>query len=367
MAAEDLRALARAALALARPTPSFRVALAALRPPPELVGETLGREAAAAAADVRAFDARKALRRVDELEDVSPDPVAVTPTSQVHRAVLDGAPVAVKVRRAGVAEAVRTDLRIVDALARPLGTALPAVDVTRLLAEARERVGEELDLEHEGDATRRMARALRSHPEFTVPMPVSRLTSEDVLVMEWIEGAPPTAADAPAILRFFVGSARAGLVHAEPHVDHVLRTADGRLAVLDAGASRRVDAGRVDLAVAALDALAGDDGAALGRVLESLGWLPAGDGPEALALAREIGAELLGGEATLDLALLVTMRDRALARLDRIAALAARTTVPPEDLWPLRMLGGLALTLGALGGRGDWVALAREAAVTGWD
>ena len=60
------------------------------------------------------------------------------------------------------------------------------------------------------------------------------------------------------------------------------------------------------------------------------------------------------------------MRDRALGRLDRVAALVARTTVPPEDLWPLRMLVGLALTLAPLGAREDWVAVAREAASEGW-
>jgi hypothetical protein len=366
MAADDLRALARAALALARPTPSFRVALAALRPPAELVGPLLAAETEAAVAAVKPFDARKALKRLDELEDVEQEPVAVTPTSQVHRATVDGEAVAVKVRRAGVAEGVRTDLRVVDALGRPLGAALPAVDVSGLLAEVRARVGEELDLEHEGDAARRLARSLRGHERFTAPMPVSRLTSEDVLVLEWIDGEPPAAADAAGILRFHVGSARAGLVHAEPHGDHVLRLADGRLAFLDAGATRQVDPARVDGAVAALDALTARDGEALGRALDGLGWLPADAGPEALQLALEIGGELLDGPATLDLSLLVAMRDRVLARLDRVAALAARTTVPPEDLWPLRMLGGLGLTLAELGATEDWPALAREAAVQGW-
>ena len=40
--------------------------------------------------------------------------------------------------------------------------------------------------------------------------------------------------------------------------------------------------------------------------------------------------------------------------------------VPPQDLWPLRMLGGLFLTLAPLGVTADWPALVREAAQTGW-
>src|SRR3954454_13021606 len=118
MATDDLRALGRTALALARPTPSFRVAVAALRPPAELVGSEL-----ASVEPFEAFDARRVLRRGDEIEDVSREPVAVTPTSQIHTASLDGAAVAVKVRRPGVASALQTDLRILDALSRPLGAA----------------------------------------------------------------------------------------------------------------------------------------------------------------------------------------------------------------------------------------------------
>jgi ubiquinone biosynthesis protein len=383
MGADQLRGLARTALALARPTPSFQLALAAAEPlvPAVLVGERFAQEMAAAAAKARdplpLKSVEKALRDAwgakpsDELDDLDAEPAAVTPTSQVHRGELDGAPVAVKVLRPGVAESRRNDLRVVDGLAAPLGAAVPALDVGRVLREVRERLAEELDLEHEGDASRRLSRALRDHPTLWVPMPVSRLTSERVLVAEWADGPSfDSIADresaARAIVRFHVGSARFGFVHADPHTEHVIALDGGRFAFLDAGASRQVDAARVDLAVEALDALTAADGQALGRVLERLGWLPADAGPDALALAREIFDGFLDGPALLDVDAVVAVRDRTLDRLDAIAALALRTTVPAEDLWPLRMLGALGLVLAPLAVRADWPALLREAAVEGF-
>jgi predicted unusual protein kinase regulating ubiquinone biosynthesis (AarF/ABC1/UbiB family) len=379
MAADPLLTLTRAAVALARPTPSFQLALAAAQPlvAPELVGETWAREMADAARRAGEPMERRAVERAlrdvrDELEDIEWDPAAVTPTSQVHRATVDGDAVAVKVVRPGVAESRRSDLRVIDGLAGPLGAAVPGLEVGAVLRELRERLAEELDPEHEGDTARRLARALRGHPTLTVPMPVSRLTTDRVLVSEWMDGRPLAPdgdggrAAAEAVVRFHVGSARFGLVHADPHPEHVLALGDGRFAFLDAAASRSVDAGRVDLGVAALDALRAGDAAALGEALQALGWLPAAAGPDALALAQELAPELLGGECVLDVALLVRMRDRVLGRLDAIAGLVLQARVAPEDLWPLRMLLGIGLVLAPLGVRADWLALGRAAAAEGF-
>src|SRR5947199_89282 len=46
----------------------------------------------------------------DELDELDPEPAAVTPSAQVHRGVLGGDAVAVKVLRPGLAGSVRQDL-----------------------------------------------------------------------------------------------------------------------------------------------------------------------------------------------------------------------------------------------------------------
>lgn len=391
MAADALDALLETALGLARSTTSGRIALAAAAEtvPASLVLEPLRPVLLPAFADAAAR-AREPLRprvveRVlreawdeppgDVLDDLSDEPVAVTATSQVHRGVLDGAPVAVKVQRPGLAEVVRADLALLDTVVGPVRLVLPRLDVAGAVREIRARTLDELDLESEASAQRRTARALRGDPELVVPEPVLRLCHPSVLVAAWIDGAPlgalagaPPAereAAARALVRFHVGSARRGLVHADPSPRHVLRTPDGRFAFLDFGATREVAPARVDLALVALDALADEDGEAFGAALAALGWLPASDGPLALELAWRALEPLLAGPAVLDVPALAAVQDRAFARVDDLLVLATRAALAPEDLLPARMLGTLALVLAPLAVELDWVEVLREAAAGG--
>ena len=289
---------------------------------------------------------RPAGKVLDDLED---EPAAVTPAAQVHRGVLDGAAVAVKVRRPGVAEALRGDLALADAVAPLFAGLVPAADVGALAREVRERALDELDFEHEAGVQRTVARALRRHPDLVVPMPHTALGREDVLVADWVDGTPVRdLAGAPEAdrrrvaelaVRFFLGGARLGTVHADAHPDDVLLLADGRVAVLDFGASARVAPGRADDAADLLEALAGDDARGAGAALEALGWLRADDGPAAHRLGREVLADLLEPSALLDAGALRATTDRGLRRLRHGLALAGRSPVPPPDLWPLRGAG----------------------------
>jgi hypothetical protein len=305
------------------------------------------------------------------LDDLDEEPAAVTPAAQVHRGVLDRAAVAVKVRRPGVAEALRGDLALVDVVAPLFAGLLPAADVGALAREVRERALDELDLEHEAAVQRTVARALRRHPDLVVPVPRTDLSHEGVLVADWVEGTPVRdLGGAPEVdrrrvaelaVRFFLGGARLGTVHADAHPDDVLLLADGRVAVLDFGASARVAPERADRAADALQALAGDDASGLGAALDALGWLPAADGPAAHRLGREVLGDLLGPSAVLDAAAVRATAERGLRRVRHGLALAGRAPVPPADLWPLRGAGALGLLLARLEVRADWVSLALRA------
>ena len=202
-------------------------------------------------------------------------------------------------------------------------------------------------------------------------MPHTALSREDVLVADWVDGTPVRdLAGAPEAdrrrvaelaVRFFLGGARLGTVHADAHPDDVLLLDDGRVAVLDFGATARVAPGRADQAADLLEALAGDDAAGVGAALEALGWLAAADGPAAHRLGREVLGELLEPSALLDADALRATADRGLRRLRHGLALAGRSPVPAPDLWPLRGAGALGLLLARLEVRADWVGLALAA------
>ncbi|MBA2346896.1 MAG: hypothetical protein H0V81_01250, partial [Solirubrobacterales bacterium] len=103
----------------------------------------------------------------------------------------------------------------------------------------------------------------------------------------------------------------------------------------------------------------------LGASLARLGWLPAEVGASALVLGRDLLAGHLDGPSRIDAAAVVETGERAYAHLEAIWPLAEVASVPPEDLWPLRMLGSLMLVLARLEVEEDWPALIATAARDG--
>jgi predicted unusual protein kinase regulating ubiquinone biosynthesis (AarF/ABC1/UbiB family) len=382
-------ALVGLGLRLARSAPSGRIALArvALSIEPDWIprpwGDQIAAELEAGLAEslspIAFRDVERVLRDawggkpMDELDALDPEPVAITPTSQVHRGELDGEPVAVKVLRPGLAAAVRQDLALLESLMSPLGAAFPALDPAALMREVRERTLDELDLESEATAQRRFHRALRGHPFLVVPAPVTRLAHEHVLVSEWIDGVPLWRAPDPdlaaeRLIAFGVGAMRAGIVHADLHPDDVLVLEDGRLAILDFGSTRTVEPDRVDAAALALEAFIADDAAAFGAATERLGALPASHAATALSVAREALGELAGSEPVrLDSAAVIAARDRALAMPAELGELILAGSIDPRDLWPARGVAQLFGTIARVGAQRPWRELVRAALRNGWD
>lgn len=370
-------------LKLAHSARSGRVALARLeeaielnwipRPWGDQLAAELERAAAATREPLELRQVERVLREAwgakssDLLDELDPDPYAVTPAFQVHRGVHDGEPIAIKVTRPGLASSVRGDLALLESLTAPLGAAFPAVDAGAMMREIRERLLDELDLETEATVLRRLHRALRSHPFLAVPKPVMELCHEQVLASEWVEGVPlhdaPDPDEACARLVVFVlGAGRTGLVNADPNPADALVLPDGRVAIVDFGAWREVAPERVTLGASALDALLADDAGAFTEALEQLGWMPRDQAPAMLTLIRKLLEGLLGPDPVrLDHAAVLTVRDRVMARGSELAALLGAGALPPEDLWPARAVAQLLGTIARVGATGAWTELAGTA------
>ncbi|HEX8085137.1 MAG TPA: AarF/UbiB family protein [Solirubrobacteraceae bacterium] len=378
-----LRTLVDAGAGLIRQAPSVRIAIArfgdVLDPaalPPEL-REIVEREAEAARAAVcqqlRPKEVERLLkeawgrRAADVLDELDPEPLAIRPAAQVHRGEVDGAAVAVKVRRPGIERAVRNDLALLDALGPPLRAAFPNLDAAAILRDIRELTLDELDLEHEASQQRRVARALRDVTGIAVPRPRLDLCESGVLVSDLLDGTTladgarpedPHGAARTLVEAFRAAALQAGLALVDPRPSHVLVRADGSLGLLGAGVARPVDRDRARRALDALDALAGDDAAAFASVVSAAGLLPDAEALDAHALLRELLAGFLDGPARLDAAALLDVADRALAAIPDLFALATAASPAPQDLALGRMLGQLVAVLARLEATEDWPALA---------
>jgi len=245
-----------------------------------------------AAPNVRFDDMRKVIEEeFDEpLDEVfgsfEEEPIAAASIGQVYRAQLhDGRDVAVKVQYPGVAAAVRADMQNLGLILRLMHRVAPGIDVKALAEEVRLRIFEELDYELEAQNQRSLARIYRRHPFIVVPDVITRLSHERVLVTEFVEGVkfeelktyPQEDRDrlGEIIFRFFMGSLyRHRQFSGDPHPGNFMLMADGKVAFLDFGLFKRMEAKDVALELACQRATVDGDREELHRLLAQSGFLP---------------------------------------------------------------------------------------------
>lgn len=175
-------------------------------------------------------------------------PVASASIGQVHRAVWsDGRDVAVKVQYPGADEALRADLKTMSRFANTFSAIFTGADVKPVLDELIARTEDELDYRIEATSQRAFAAAFDGDDRFAVPRVVA--SAPKVLVTEWMTGTPLSAVISGAtpeqrnaagellVLFAFEAPARAGFLHADPHPGNFMILPDGRLGVMDFGAT----------------------------------------------------------------------------------------------------------------------------------
>ena len=186
------------------------------------------------------------------LASIDPEPIGQATIAQVHRATLkDGTHVAVKIRRPGIVPKVEADLTILSVLADLLEDNLDRSRRYRPREVVREfgRVlRQELDFTQEARNIDRAANHFKDDPDIVIPRYFPDFLSEQVLVLEYLEGVkidqkerfaemgttPERVArtGARAILRQVF---EFGFFQGDPHPGNILVMKGGRLGILDFG------------------------------------------------------------------------------------------------------------------------------------
>jgi predicted unusual protein kinase regulating ubiquinone biosynthesis (AarF/ABC1/UbiB family) len=306
---------------------------------------------------------------------------AAASIGQVHRArTVDGDDVVVKVQYPGVAEAIETDLRNANLLLPLVKRLAPGLDAKALLAELRERIGEELDYELEAQNQRRIERLMRDHPFLRVPHVLMDLSTRRVLVSEYVEGkrfeevrqTDEAVRDryGEIVFRFFFGLLyRDRIALGDPHPGNYLLCPDDRVCFLDFGLLSDADAARVDGERAIARAVRDRDAAGLKATMIENGYLPAEradavDADQALGLMRmAIKWYAVPGERRFTPDRARRGRDRERPHGEERAAIRAQVdqfTLPPDTVLIRRMHGIVAVVLEQLRAGADWGAIAAE-------
>ncbi len=311
---------------------------------------------------------------------------AAASIGQVHRAVtFAGDEVAVKVQYPGVAEAVETDMRNAMLLVPLVKRLAPGIDSKSLFSELRERISEELDYELEAQHQRRVERLLRGHPFISVPRVDTALSTRRILVSEFIHGERFEAVRerdeaerdryGEIVFRFYFGLLyRDRVALGDPHPGNYLLRSDGRVAFLDYGLLRDVNAERINAERAIANAVHDKDALALKSALITGGYLPADradivDPDLALRMMRRAtrwyavpGHRRFGPDD--DLQRRRRRREHRESDDGQSRANAREQinqfTLPPETVLIRRMHGIVGIVLWQLRAGADWGAIAAE-------
>lgn len=179
-------------------------------------------------------------------KSLTSSPVAAASLGQVYRGELrdSGRAVAIKVRRPDVLPTVALDLYLMRNIAAALRK-VPSVrsDWVGIIDEWALRFFEEMAYEKEAANAERFARDVEDENLVGIIVPQVVHCTDDVLVTEWIEGErlyESTAGDVRKLCNtllssYLVGLLDTGFLHSDPHPGNLLRTPEGKIAILDYG------------------------------------------------------------------------------------------------------------------------------------
>ncbi|MEZ4444055.1 MAG: AarF/ABC1/UbiB kinase family protein [Polyangiaceae bacterium] len=211
--------------------------------------------------------------RLARLEGLETIPAAAASIGQVHRARVEGRPVAVKVQYPGIADTIDSDMRLLEKLADSwLVLTRSRIEIEETFEEMRSILHLEADYEAELRHLQAFHAHLRDDDRFVVPTPYPELSTARVLTMSWEEGTPlgdwiargpgPDQRHrlASSVLELYCSEFfRWGLVQTDPNHGNFLVRDDGRIVLLDFGATLSYDEGFRETYVALLRRLARGD------------------------------------------------------------------------------------------------------------
>ncbi|KAL4452695.1 hypothetical protein ABPG75_008357 [Micractinium tetrahymenae] len=289
---------------------------------PDLLSPAAMNELQALCDKVPSFDSKQAMEVLSSelgrpwqevYSELTPEPIAAASLGQVYKGTLrsTGEAVAVKVQRPGVLETVTVDLFIIRRLGlflRKFPDITQRADVVALLDEWASRFFEELDYVREGQNATRFAQLIAEDlPQVVVPRTYSDFTTRRVLTTEWLEGEKLSQSQADdvgklvqvGVICYLKQLLDTGFFHADPHPGNLIRTPDGRLAILDFGLVTIVDDNIKYGMIEAISHLIHRDYEAIVEDFVTLDFIPPGTDlkPILPVLAKVFDQALAGGGA----------------------------------------------------------------------
>jgi len=183
----------------------------------------------------------------DIFDTFTHDAVNAASIGQVHQATLKGKRLAVKIQYPGVADSVKSDLKIVKPFAVNL-LGLNETDVDHYMEEVETMLISETDYELELQRSVELSEATSHIPNLFFPKYYKELSGKRILTMDWLEGKHLDVflkTNPSQEVRNKIGQSMWDFydfqihslktVHADPHPGNFLLREDGTLGIIDFG------------------------------------------------------------------------------------------------------------------------------------
>ena len=231
-------------------------------------------------------------------------PIATASIGQAHRAaLLDGTEVVVKVQHYGIEAIAQIDLDIIQRLTRIFSWFMAIKGMDYLYVQIRQMIEEELDFANEARAMETIRRNLSDEPEVLIPQVFPAYSSGRVLTTEYCAGVKISdlaqldawnvdrSALVARLLRAWCRMVfQDGFYHADPHPGNLLVDAQGRVTLLDFGATAHLSPQLRNGITKLIEATVKNDTDAMVDACRTMGFLA--DGPDAEKMARRMIAAL---------------------------------------------------------------------------
>jgi predicted unusual protein kinase regulating ubiquinone biosynthesis (AarF/ABC1/UbiB family) len=303
--------------------------------------------------------------------DWNPEPVAAASIGQVHKAVLrDGREVAVKVQYPGVDKAIKGDLDNAEMLYGLFSQfAMKNMDVTAIVDELRDRMGDELDYRLEARNQQELAELYRGHPWVRIPTVVPELSARRVLTSEWVDGLRwdellETASRdtkqhvGEVLFRFAQGSInKHGVFNGDPHPGNYKFHHDGSVTFLDFGLVKRWTPGELEQMEPVLDATLRRDPHGVLEGMVRAGFLPEGTTVDAQVLFDYLAPPwepYMGDSFTFTRPWLAEMLGKMINIQGPVLDVVRQLNMPPSYVILDRVVWGMSALLAKLEATGPW-------------
>jgi predicted unusual protein kinase regulating ubiquinone biosynthesis (AarF/ABC1/UbiB family) len=248
-------------------------------------------------------------RRPQEVfAEIEHEPIAAASIAQVHRARLrDGREVAVKIQYPDIAKLVATDMAVMERVFAVIASLARTIRLQPILDFLKGTLPLELDFRREAIAMADLRAALEHRADVVVPVPIEELSTERLLVMEFLDGIKIT--DREALVKANISPHEVarllndlyaeqmlhlGVLHADPHPGNLLVQAGPRLVLLDHGLTVRLTPSLVHSLRQMVRTLVAGDLEGLTKTLIEAG-IKLDEQVDVMTLLQLVGV-LLGGE-----------------------------------------------------------------------